>query len=537
MRGRGRRRPGGAWLAFAVLGVLALAASGCSSSDGGATKPTTSGDGTTTTDRAVPSDHHRLVGSDGRFALPAPRLAKQVALAPTADGGAVATFRVAYAVAHPTAAGGAKPDQAQLVLRVATAMAPTGPLPTHLAFEHRVTDTHLDAEEITRSYRVAIPAAAYHSLVDHGLGSSDASERAAALRLVTVGVNQDRDFQQVDGRYDWIHGSTFDASTSPTKPADDPGGAVTVSNDTAEGIWTYPWSTYDEPVGQAYGPNLVPTADRMTQAASSSEGVTIAMSGQAVSCLYQNTDGSNPSGFTTALAPGVAITQTIVADDKGTDDPTGSNDTAQISEAVIQSIGAVLTAVATITEAGASAPFTLIVKIADQVLSLSTACNNQPNQFILAAVTQDGQGTNATTWAIDDGCSGTCGGLANVYSSPWQSSAPNSDAQMATEAVQLAPSTVTYQGQPLWLAQVPTQGCGVGNGSSSNTSGCTSQNWISLRWVTEPPCPWANGLELANGTDSVQGDVSWCFQDPPTSPEIPSCGTDNAGCVAYDPTS
>ncbi|HWJ97720.1 MAG TPA: hypothetical protein VNQ33_06135, partial [Acidimicrobiales bacterium] len=261
------------------------------------------------------------------------------------------------------------------------------------------------------------------------------------------------------------------------------------------------------------------------------------LAGEAVSCLYQGTDGSNPAGFTTTLAPGVAVTQTIVADDESTDSPADANDTAEVSQAVIESIDAGLKAVSAVTEAGFSAPFTLIVKMADVLFGLSTNCNNQPNVFQLGAATADGQGTNNTSWAVFDGCSGTCGGLANVYSSPWESSAPDSDAQMSTEAVQLAPSTVMYDGQPLWLDQQPVgTGCGVGNGSDSNTSGCTSENMISLRWLTSPPCPWTNGLEAGDGT-GVQGNVSWCYQDPPASPSIPSCGTDNASCLAYEPDS
>ena len=196
-----------------------------------------------------------------------------------------------------------------------------------------------------------------------------------------------------------------------------------------------------------------------------------------------------------------------------------------------------LKAIAAVTEAGFSAPFTLIVQMADLVFGLGTNCNNQPNVFQLGAVTADGQGTNNTSWSIWDGCSGTCGGLANIYSTPWESSAPDQDAQMATQGVQLAPSTVTYDGEPLWLAQLPTDGCGVGDGSSSNTSGCTSENWISLRWVTQAPCPWTNGMEIANGTGSVEGGASWCFQPAPTSPSIPACGANNADCVAYDPES
>jgi hypothetical protein len=513
--------------ALTVVGLVAFV--GCTGDSSG-----TAGEGSTPTAAPSAPATNELIGPDGRFAFPAPRLAQQVSLTPDDAGGASASFSVAYAVANPDPSGGAAADEATVSLQVARSMTTTGPRPSDLVFTTSLSETDLHGDDVTRDYSIELPADAYQFLLAQGIGSGDADTRAAALRLLNVSVQHHRDFRSVDGTLDWIHGSTFDAAMSPTEPADNPGGAVTVSNDTATGIYSYPWSEL-EPVGQLYGPNLAPVADRFETASTTSQGVSIALAGQAVSCLYQGTDGSNPQGFTTNLGPGTVVTQTIVANDSSTSQPADANDTAEVSEAVVQSIGAGLHAIAAVTEAGFSAPFTLIVKMADVVFDLSTNCNNQPNLFQLGAVTQDGQGTNNTTWAIWDGCSGTCGGLANVYSSPWESSAPDIDASMDTDAVQLAPSDVTYQGQPLWLAQVPTAGCGVGDSSDSNTSGCTSQNWISLRWATEPPCPWANGMEDGNGY--VQGDVSWCYQPAPTSPAIPACGTNNADCLAYDPTS
>jgi hypothetical protein len=520
--------------ARSVLGVLAVvglvAFVGCTSDSGG----TAGGGSSTTAAHPAAAEINELIGPDGRFAFPAPRLAQQVSLTPDTDGGATASFSIAYAVANPEASDGAARDQATVSLQVARAMNTTGPQPSDLVFATSLTETDLHDDAVVREYSIELPAVAYQFLLAQGLGSGDGEARAAALRLLNVSVQHHRDFRVVDGTVDWIHGATFHAAMSPTEPADNPGGAVTVSNDTGTGIYSYDWSEL-EPVGQEYGPNLSPVADGFTTASTTSQGMSIALAGAAVSCLYQGTDGSNPQGFTTTLSPGTVVTQTIVANDSSTSAPADANDTAEVSQAVVQAVGAGLHAIAAVTEAGFTAPFTLIVKMADVVFDLSTNCNNQPNLFQLGAVTEDGVGTNNTTWAISDGCGGTCGGLANIYSSPWESSAPNIDAMMDTDAVQLAPSAVSYLGEPLWLAQVPTAGCGVGDGSDSNTSGCTSENWISLRWATEPPCPWTNGMEDGNGY--VQGDVSWCFQPAPTSPAIPACGTDNADCLAYDPTS
>jgi hypothetical protein len=415
-------------------------------------------------------------------------------------------------------------------------MMATAPQPADPVFSTVIPDGDLTADEITRDYSVTLPADAYGFLQTQGIESGDAAVRAAALELVNVRVQQFRDHQVVDGVADWLHGTSFNAAMSPTAPSDDPGGSVTVVNDTANGIYAYDWSAM-EPVGQTYGPQLVPVPADITTVTDSSPGVTVVTAGQAVSCLHQGEDGSNPAGLTATLAPNAAVTQKIVANDEEGSEPTGSDDVTGITNTVIQSIQSGLQAVSALT-GELTGPYAAVLNIAEDVFDLSTACNNQPNIFQLGAATQDGIGVANTAWAIYDGCSGTCGGLSNMYSSPWSSSAPDTDAAMATGAVQLAPDTgTTYQGQPLWLAQIPLPGgCGVGDASDSNTSGCTSQNVIALRWMTSAPCPMTNGMENANGYVDSYGGVANCFDTPVPSPEIPVCGTSNALCLAYQQT-
>jgi hypothetical protein len=291
-----------------------------------------------------------------------------------------------------------------------------------------------------------------------------------------------------------------------------------------------------ESPAQAYGPGLLPDPGLFQTVTSQSTGVQVALGGESVSCFYQGTDGSNPEGFNVTLAPGAAVTQTIVANDSSVDLPNDNTTAASTADALEETLRASVIAMDIAAAVAFGGPFTLIVAMATNLLDFGSYCNNQPNLMQLGAVTEDGQGTSNTTWAVWDGCSGTCGGFANYYTSPWESSAGDDTANVVTNAVQLAPdSGQTYQGQPLWLAQVPIQGCGVGDSKDSNTSGCTSQNLISLRWTTEPACPWTNGL-ASYGSGNKVGGLSWCYLPAPQSPEVESCGTNNAQCLSYEPS-
>lgn len=510
-------------LARTAVAILLSAVTGCSD-----------GDGSATPDTLEPGSTHVLFDESGRFAYPPPRLAEGISIEPADGGGATVRFAVSYATANRTTAPGVVADRAEISVRVAPETFPTGPRPDGDIFSHRLIDEEPGSSDGgVRRYELTLPASVVDFLRNKGLESSDAGERVAAQKLLVVGVQQARDFQLVDGRHDWFHGMTFDAAQSPTTAADNPGGALTIRNDTGTGIYQVNFSGL-EPVAQQFGQGLFPSKEQFSLVTSESTGVNLALAGQEVSCFYQGKDGSNPSGFNQNLAPGDSVTQTIVADDSHYDLPnnaTMATTAANAVEYTIKAGVALLNATASIAFGG---PFTLVVAMATNLLDVSEYCNNQPNLFQIGVVAETGEATNSTTWSAWDGCNGSCGGLANYYSSPLRSSAPTQDARVVTNAVQLAPdSAYTYNGQPLWLAQLPIQGCGVGNASDSNTSGCTSQNLISLRWTTSPACPWTNGYEEWNG--SVIGDVSWCHQPAPTSPEVPACGTNNAGCASYSP--
>lgn len=525
------RRTGVVVAAAALVAVATVACSGSAEPDGSTGASTSSAPAKTV--GLAPGSRHQLVGEDGRFAYAAPRLAQKVSIA-DGDDGAELRVRIAYDVANPTTSKGVAADRAEITLRVARSMMSMGPQPSDLVHVETKTDDHLSATQGVREYEFDLPADAKRFLEQHGLDGSDEATDAEALQLVSIGVQQYRDLQVVDGEADWIQGSTFDATQGPTKTSDRPGGALTVRNDTATGVYTYPSSNL-EPVPQAYGANLYPNPDEWTVASPSSNGVPIALSGQSGSCFYQGTDGSNPEGFDVTLSPGMAVTQTIVANDMTDNLPFNESEAASVADATEVVLKTAVTALDTALSLVFGGPFTLVISAATDLIDVSQYCNNQPNLMQLGAVVAStGQGSNSTMWAAWDACDGGCGGFANVYSSPWESAAPTMDANMSTQSVQLAPDSVnTYQRQPLWLAQTPIQGCGIGDADDANTSGCTSTNLISLRWSQVMPCPFNNGLQPAQG--NVIGDGSYCYQPAPTSPEIPSCGTNNAECVSYDP--
>jgi hypothetical protein len=190
-----------------------------------------------------------------------------------------------------------------------------------------------------------------------------------------------------------------------------------------------------------------------------------------------------------------------------------------------------MTSIGIAAGAAFGAPFIAPLGWVVQFLDPGQGCNNQPNILQIGAATQDGQGTNNTDWDTVDACNGTCGYLANLYSEPLYEGGASTGIY-TDNTVQLAPdSGVTYNGQPLWLAQVfqNNGGCGVGDANNSNVSGCTSENEIALEWSTSAPCPWT-------GTPSLNGNTyggAVCYQPAPASPAVDGCGTNNTSCAAY----
>jgi hypothetical protein len=476
-----------------------------------------------------------LTTKDGRLAMPMPRAAGLVAIKKARGGGATLRFGVSYVVSHTkTVRGRVARDRAEIRIKVARELFPTGPNPDKLVYEKTILDkTGLRTRLATRKYAVRLPRAAYAFLVSQGISSPKETLRNRARRLVNIHVFQYRDYKRVDGKYDWIEGTTFSAVTLPLRALDNPGGAVTVTNDTGKGVWDWGSNTFY--VEQLYGPQGdYPYLNLLSQQPGSTNvpGTFVAMSGQAISCLYQGTDSSNPNGFDIGLGQNTSVSQTIVADDSTFDRPNTDTEAASASDAALWTMKAEVTGASIAAGIAFGGPFLLPISLITNFLLFGGGnCSSQPNVFLLAAVTGDGEGAASYNWAIWDGCNGTCGGLATVYTAPWQSSAPDVDAAPASNSVQLAPdSQKTFNGQALWLGQVWTGGCGVGDASDSNTSGCTSQNTISLRWFARPPCPWYYGMYVNGG---LQGGAAFCWQSPPTSPQVDYCGTNNAGCVSY----
>lgn len=500
--------------------ALAIIAAACSSTS---TPPT----------MLEPGSHNEMFTKDGALAMPLPRMASDVVIGEAENGQLPLTFSVAYAVSNTAGGAGVAADKAEVTVRVAPKMQSTGPEPDKQVFKEVAVDTQLDETNSTKTYSTKLSEKASTFLENAGLHSTDANVRTQALKLLNVGVQQFRDFKSVDGGYDWIEGTTFSAAAHPTATADSPGSEVTVTNATGDGIFQFATPAALSS-GGFNGGALEPQYSSFQQVGTST-GVGVALGGAAVSCLYQGTDGSNPEGFSLPLTVGASVSQKIVADDESSDSPTNASDAANVSNAVEDGMKVTVEAFSIAAAQAFGGPFLFPIDFAMRFLNLGTACNNQPNVMQIAAATEDGMGTSSVNWAIWDGCNGTCGGLANAYNSPWSTTEP-SPSSVVTDAVQLAPDpNYTFNGQPLWLTQQPVSGCGVGDASNSNTSGCTSQNVINIYWTTQPACPMATGIDVNGG---MQGGNQYCYQPAPTSPEVDYCGTNNAGCPTYtDPNS
>jgi hypothetical protein len=195
---------------------------------------------------------------------------------------------------------------------VARKLLPTGPLTSNPEFSKTLIDARLNQPTVTRNYSVTFPAATVAFLHSHGFDAKDAAIRTNALKLVGVDVEQMRDFRHVDGSYDWQQGGFWTAATHALTTASTKDSTVTMQNNTNGGVYSV--------TGPTNNPTKVST--------STSYGVPISLSGQAVECVDQgNGTGSNPAGFSLlngwdiednlppgVLPPGTMVTEPVDAD-------------------------------------------------------------------------------------------------------------------------------------------------------------------------------------------------------------------------------
>ena len=506
------------WLKLRVIGVvpLVLAASlaGCSSTSTGSPQAT-----------------HSILSAHDQLALPLPRLASDVSVTPHANGSATATFGLTYAVANTSSGPHVRADDATIVVRVARQLLPSGPSPAAPVFTKGFVDNHLDQATISHRYSVTIPAPAVSFLKSKGLAfvqsktggttttvPSRTPEATDALRLINIDVQQHRDFRHVDGSYDWTEGNFFTAASHPLQTATTHSGTLTVTNQTSQ-ICTYANSgsvtNYGDP-------------DTFKNCTSSNMATPVQLSGVATECFDQDTD-SNPQGFAqensagvgAPEAPGVSITEPVVADD-------GAGLLSSDTESVNAGWAVSLAKAAVVTTANvlAGGPFGTIIEAGMDLAGYfsGTSCANDPNVMTLSATDTTGAGGASYGWAIDEE------GMQNIYGTNFADGNG-----LLNNTVQLAYSSQVYNNngsyQNPWLAEQVTENCGVGSGAGVGVGSCSgggSNSEMNIQWTTNDPC--TNGQNFTFNGIAQTGNPSRCAGSVPTTPAVSDCGTNNTTC-------
>jgi len=509
-----------------VVVALAATLAGCSS-----TSTVSPQAGSTSAGVLAAGSTHSILDAHDQLALPLPRLASDVSVKPNADGSLAVTFSVAYAVANTHSAHGVRADDADIVVRVARDLLPNGPAPDPV-FTKEFVDNHLGQPQTTHSYTVTIPAGVVSFLRSKGLsfvksasGSttttvpSSSAESTDALRMVSVDIEQHRDFRHVDGSYDWTEGNFFTAASHPLQVATTHSGTLTVTNETSQ-ICTYANSgsvtNYGDP-------------DTFSNCQSSGLGTPIQLSGVATECFNQDTD-SNPEGFAqtnsagtgTPLAVGTDVTEPVVAND-GIGLFSSSTEAVNANWAVTVGKAAVTTAANVL----AGGPFGTIIEAGMALAGYFSggSCDNDPNVMTLSATDTAGAAGASYGWAIDEE------GMQDIYGTSFGDGNGG-----PLKAVQLAYSSQVYDNngnyQNPWLAEQVTRNCGVGNGTSACSDATNSE--VNIEWTTNEPCPDGSGAYTFNG-EPQGGNAANCAATTTTSPNVSSCGTNNSTCPSQTP--
>jgi hypothetical protein len=471
---------------------------------------------------------HAILNAHDQLAMPLPRLASDFSVKRHANGSATVSFALSYGVANTRSSKRVRADNATIVVHVARQLLPSGPSPADPVFTKGFVDNRLNRRTTTHRYSVTIPASAVSFLKSKGLafkksktGSttvpSSSTAATKALQLISVDVEQHRDFQRVDGSYDWTEGNFFTGASHPLSTATTHSGTLTVTNETSQ-ICTYANSgsvtNYGDP-------------DTFNDCAASNMATPVQLSGVATECFDQNTK-SNPEGFAQETgtvgapeAPGAAITEPVTADD-GASIFSSATETVNAGWAVTVGKVAVTTAVNVL----AGGPFGTIIEGTLELAGYfsGTSCDNDPNIMTLSATDTTGAGGASYGWAIDEE------GMQDIYGKNF---ADGNDAVFT--AAQLAYSSQVYDnnGSYLnpWLAEQVTRNCGVGNGTSTCNDQTNSQ--MNVEWSTNDPCP--TGMPFTFNKAPQAGNPKNCAQTVPATPPVTNCGTNNETCPSQTP--
>lgn len=516
-----------------------------------------------------PGSQHTILTRAGALREPLPRILGQLKVVRSGHGRIAVKLGVRYRVSNWRGSRRARRDRALVLVTVARRRLHNGPDPSDPVFRDAWTDRRLRHRVERRDYDLKLDRRASRFLIGRGIFSSRRDRRRAALRLISVQVEQERDFKWVDGNYDWREGTAFspaDLIPGPLRPGEarasgsaHPEGTLSVTDATAAGVYCqHGCPQWD---GSTGSPGTVAGTENSSFAAP------LAVSGVASVCFEQGSHGSNPEGFANFGADGkpqpywagtvtgsydngieelpavsgTTVTEGITAYD-GLHSPS-EEESAIVAASAVEKTSLGLDAI----KVGAGAPASGLSyaisypspgAIVSAVLGLSQyligrSCDGTPNLLDLSAAETGGGAFSAEIEAQVErfgfylpGAGGAAG-------------------------VQLNPSTQTLEGSPVYLMPRLVLGTGLAD-NICDCRGGTGNNEIYLEWTNYEPCSGYYGTSLdcstAAPTDSYPvggggsqvdcgaGDTACDFPaaagaaTPPTRPsagigEVTSCAT------------
>jgi hypothetical protein len=489
-----------------------------------------------------PGSRRAILTKGGGLREPLPRLLRSPRILRAKDGRLAIDLRAGFRVSNWNGSVGARRDRAMVVLSVARRLLRNGPSSVDRVFARAWTDHRLRHRHAARHYRFAFSRAASRFLRHHGVLSKKRAVRGRALRLISVRIEQDRDFKHVDGGYDWREGAAYSAAdriVPPLRPDEaqasgsaHPEGTLSITNATAAGVYCQQgcpqWDSSTEQPGSVAGTE------------NSSYAAPLAVAGTASVCFEQGSHGSNPEGFDYVgangqpqpytpgsvisgydngeeelpLTDGTTVTEGITAYD-GLQAPS-EEESAIAATAATESlnlgllsikVGAGLPASAFGFAIGFPSPGAIVSGILGLAeFLINRSCDGAPNLLALSAAEQGGAAFSAQIQAqVQD----------FAFYHPESGSAAG---------VQLNPSTLSQGGSPLYLMPRMVKATGLAD-NVCDCRGSTGNNAIYLEWANYDPC----GPYYGTGLD--------CSASAPTTSETVGgagsevdCGPGNTAC-------
>lgn len=472
-----------------------------------------------------PGSQHQILNGK-RLALPLPKVRSMPQVRRSADGRVRVAATVRYRVANGRGKKGVARDRAMVTLSVAKRLAATGAVRSDPSFRRAIVH-RFGRRAVARRYSVLLPHRVSRSLARRGAFDADPRRRARALRLITLDVQIDRDFRQVDGRFDWREGTAYSAAdrllrrlqararrggAQASSGYRNPSGTLTLVNNTSSGVYCERGCPLVESSTDLPG-TLPGTIDDSKYRAS------LAVTGSAVQCFDQGSNGSNPEGFANfnaagepqpylagesipgdsliANTTGTAVTQGLAADYTLA---WASEDEVADTSGLVS--GQVKLGIQTVkaTLGGFVSPGAVITGILGIFeYFLENSCKEQGNYFNISASEPSGGTATETIDAANE----------TWFTYPGTGSSPY--------GLQMNPSLISYEGTNLHLVPM----LAVGEGLADNACiGCEGNNVVELGWQNFNPCP----------------DGANCKAKPPISPVVENpvgeidCGKSNLEC-------